>query len=462
MGPSDRCRTFRSIPRAGVSIKRRPVDPHEGVGIVGGSAGLRSLDAHLRDGRSIIVVVRSADLCFDRGAINDNTTVVFRTMPSREPIVGLSMKTTLPIAAGILLLQAALAPGATVLFCPFDSLEGWSVRAAGATSTKIIDKPDRTRCVEISSSRGTVFVSRELPLVAVRGCRVSVGCMVQTEDIVPGPQLASTAKLHLAVQTPRGVEHHSARLGEAKPWHREGFTADVPEDAERVVLNLGMEASSGRVFFDQLLVTNDQRGVHQLDLSRVANAGHGQLGLAAFPKGTVEWEGIPFQIMDPSKHDGLDCLRLKGLQHEDWPSRIAAPIAVGTGASAIYILHGALDGRESSETPCTMWSAWFVGGHSSGLSVFEGRQIGAIGRTEDAEAWQVAWKEKDQTGRWVTFGVTKWPMYMNSPILNLTCRAYLGGAPSVILAVTVVEEPPVARPDPSEFDETGSEWNINE
>lgn len=372
------------------------------------------------------------------------------------------MKTFLPIAVAVLLFQTALAPGATVLFCPFDSLEGWSVKSVGATTTKIVDKPDGTRCVEISSSGGTVFVSRELPLEAVRGCRVTVGCMVQTQNIVPGPQLASTAKLHLAIKAPRGVEHHSARLDEAKQWHHEGFTADVPKDAERVLLNLGMEASSGRVLFDQLLISNDQRGVHHLDLSRVANAAHGQLGIEAFPKGTIEWEGIPFRIMDSSKHDGVDCLRLKGLEHEDWPNRAAAPIAVGTGASAIYILHGALNGRESSETPCTMWSAWFVGGHSSGLSVFEGRQIGAIGRTEDAEAWHVAWKEKDQAGRWATFGVTKWPMYMNSPILNLTCRAYLGGAPSVILAVTVVEEAPVARPDPGDFDETGSEWNINE
>ena len=372
------------------------------------------------------------------------------------------MKTMPPIAVAILLLQTALAPGATVLFCPFDSLQGWSVRTVGATSTKIIDKTDRTRCVEISSRGGTVFVTRELRLEAVRGSRVTVGCMVQTDKIVPGPQLASTAKVHLVIETARGVEHHSARLVEAKQWHHEGFSVDVPEDAERVLLNLGMEASSGRVLFDQLLVTNDRRGIHQLDLSRVANASHEQLGLAVFPKGTVEWDGIPFRIMDPGKHDGIDCVRLKGLNHEDWPSRVAAPIPVGTGASAIYVLHGAMDGRESSETPCAMWSAWFVGGHSSGLSVFEGRQIGAIGRSEDAEAWKVAWKEQDQTGRWITFGVTKWPMYMNAPILNLTCRAYLGGAPSVILAITVVEEPPAPRPDQSEFDEPGSEWGADE
>ena len=118
MDPGNRCRTFRSIPWADASINRRPVDPHEGTVIVGGSVGLPSPDAHR----------------------------------SREPLVGLSMKTFLPIAVAVLLFQTALAPAATVLYCPFDPLEGWSVRAGGATTTKIVDKPDRTRWVTVSTT----------------------------------------------------------------------------------------------------------------------------------------------------------------------------------------------------------------------------------------------------------------------------------------------------------------------
>lgn len=367
------------------------------------------------------------------------------------------MNRVIPIAIVLLILPVEMATAATVLFCPFESLEGWSVRSVGAASAEVVDKSGGEKCVTMASRRGTIFLSRELPLEAVLKRRITVSCLVRTEDVARGAQLSSTAKVHLAVETSDGIRHHSAQLTGSKDWHHEGFTADVPDDARRVVLNLGLEACSGRVFFDRLIVRNDARGVHPLDISRAANASHAQLGLTAFPKGTVEWEGIPFEIMDPARHHGADCFRLKGIGHEDWPDRIGAPIPVGSGASAIYILHGALDGRESSDTPCAMWSAWFVGGQSSGLSLFEGREIGAIGQTEDADSWSVAWREKNDEGRWVTFGVTKWPMYVNTPIVELTCRAYRGASP-VVLAVTVVEEPPEPEPEPGDFDEMGNAY----
>ena len=369
----------------------------------------------------------------------------------------------IPIIVGLVLLRAAVASGATVLFSAFDSLEGWSVRTVGAASAAIVERSGAARCVEVTSRRGTSLVTRELPLEAVRGCRVRVSCLVESEGIVRGPQLSSTGKLHLAVQTPRGIEHHNARFVGTSDWHREGFAADVPADAKRVVLNLGLEACFGRARFDRLIVRNDKRGVHPLSLSPAANAGHGQLGLTAFPKGTVEWEGLPFQIMDPARDDGNDCLRLAGVDHPDWPENTAAPIPVNTGATAIYVLHGALEGREKNETPCAICTAEFVGGGNSGLSIFEGREIGAIGRTGDLENWHVAWRRRDAAAKEVTFGVTKWTIYSDEPILSLSCQAYHGASP-VILAVTAVEEPPAPKPEPEpeQYDEMGDPWDIND
>jgi hypothetical protein len=111
-----------------------------------------------------------------------------------------------------------------------------------------------------------------------------------------------------------------------------------------------------------------------------------------------------------------------------------------------------------------MWTATFAGGHDSGLSVFEGRQIGPAGRTEDLDNWHVAWRSEDSEGEEtgegdaapVTFGVTRWDLYSDQPLVALACRAYHGSAP-VVLAVTVVEEP--AEPEPEggyeQFDEMG-------
>ena len=149
---------------------------------------------------------------------------------------------------------APIASGATVLFRPMDSLDGWTVRCHGTADAAVVPKGDSGRCVQASARQATVFLTRELPLDEVRGSQVEIGCLVRCEGLVPGVQLTSTAKIHLAIRTPEGTAQHSARLAESDTWQFQGFTADVPESAERVVLNMGLEACSGTVQFDQLVV----------------------------------------------------------------------------------------------------------------------------------------------------------------------------------------------------------------
>lgn len=369
------------------------------------------------------------------------------------------MNRTIPIIAAIAALHAGIATAATILYSPFDSLEGWSVRSVGATTAGIVDKtidgkPSGATCAEVTSRRGSVFLTRELPLEDVLGCRITVSCLVKGDGVVRGPQISSTAKVHLAVETAGGIEHYVARFSGSTQWQRQGFTADVPPGAKRVVLNLGLEACFGRVLFDQLIVRNDKRGIHPLDLTPATNAGHDQLALKAFPEGELEWEGITFKILDAAKHDGSDCLRFRGIEHPDWPENTASPIPVNTCATAIYILHAALDGRQRSDTPCAIWNAWFADGPSYGLSLFEGRQIGAIGHAEDLENWKVAWQGESDSGETVTFGVTKWVIYSDSPVVSLTCQAYRGASP-LVLAITAVEEPPAPIVEDEEYDEMG-------
>jgi hypothetical protein len=376
-------------------------------------------------------------------------------MKARPTMIGRNSIVPSILAAGaVVIVGAKHLFAATVLFCPFDSLDAWTLRSVGAGQAGIVGRDENDRCVEVTAQEGTILISRDLPVDMLRGSRVTVSCLVKTERVVRGAQQSSTAKVHLAVLSQGSVQHYAARLEGDTPWGHQGLTADVPEDAERAVLNLGLESCSGLAQFDRLLIKNDRRGVHPLDISSAVNAGHGQLEIAAFPEGTIECDGVPFRILKEVDHDGSDCIRLKGVDHPDWPASIASSIPVGVGATVIYLLHGTLGGGEKSPTPCAMWTAQFVGGHDSGLSVFEGRQIGAIGQTGDLENWRVAWRGEDQAGQSVTLGVTKWPLYSEEPVLWLSCRAYHGTSP-VIVAVTVVEEPPQPEPDLGEYDEMG-------
>jgi len=343
----------------------------------------------------------------------------------------------------VLALAAFPVSGATVLFCPFDSLDGWALRSVGATNVGVA-----VRGVAMSSHRGTVFLTRELPLDAVRGCRVAVSCFAKSERVLPGLHRASTAKVHLAVKTPSGIQHRSARLSGTSGWHRVGFAAFVPEDAQQVRLNVGMEACLGKAFFDRLIVRNNRRGVHRLDLLTVANAEHRAIALPAFPEGHIEWDGIPFEIMRRAESGGPDCFRPPAVDS----ARSRLP--VNASATAIHILHGLPRRPPASKTPCAVWTATLADGHKLSLQVFEGRQVGVIGQTQDLANWRVAWTGRPESGQAVTFGVTKWPVYSPSPILSLSCRARRGASP-VVLAVTIVDEPP--DPDAEESEE-GDVW----
>jgi hypothetical protein len=354
------------------------------------------------------------------------------------------------IVAAVLVSFCELICAETVLYNRFDTLDGWTVRSVGNANAAVVPGREGKLCAELASAGGTVFLTREVPVAAIAGCKVTVDCQMKPVDVVRGPQASSTAKLHLAVETPAGIQHFSARLTGSSNWQPQGLTADVPRDARRAVLNLGLEACTGRVSFSELIVRNNRRGVHPLNLAPAANAGHEQLGLGVFPKGMIEWKGIPFRLLDAAANGAGDCFRLRGIGHDDWPDATAAPISVGRIATMICILHAAVGGRDKGESPSAIWTARLSDGHSSSLSVFEGREIGAVGSMKDLENWQVAWRGTDAAGKPVTFGVTKWMIYEDTSIVSLSCRAY-NGAPPVVLAVTVVEEP--RKPTRGVFDE---------
>jgi hypothetical protein len=352
---------------------------------------------------------------------------------------------------GPLLATAAGAPAATLIYCNMDSLEGWTVRTLGSAGVRIVPGQLAAACVELRSQGGSVLLSRQLPRDSVAGCRLELSCFVKTENVVRGPEVLDAAKLHLALETPRGLRHFSVRFTGSGPWHEEGLVADVPADVRRAVLNVGMEACSGQVSWARLALRNDRRGVWPLPLAQAANAQRSRLGLGELPQGVVTWQGIPFHLL-PSAAGENDCVRLRGSGHDDWPAA-TLPISVGRYATAVYLLHAALQGRDTAETPCALWTARLAGGLDEGLSIFEGREIGPLGSTQDLENWKVAWRGPAGSRPAVTFGVTRWPLYFGAPVLTLDCRAY-HGAPVVLLAATAVEEPAAAKSGTSGDDES--------
>jgi len=354
------------------------------------------------------------------------------------------------LAVWLSLLVAQTARSATVFYSRLDSLEDWAVQTLGAADIRVNEDPVVHRCVELSSAAGTALISHVLDGEVVAGCQLTVSCLVRTADVRRGPQLTSVAKVHLAVETATGILHFSSRWTGSSEWQRAGFAADVPSTARRVVLNLGLEACSGHMFAANLIVRDDRTRVQPMPLAHSANAEHHRLGLAAFPPASLKWQTIPFTVLPADSSPSGDCLRLAGSGHEDWPHLVTVPIPAGLGVDTIYILHGALGGPDKSETPSVVWTARYVNGQESNLSIFQGRDVGRIGQTTDLENWKVAWSDRNERGEWTTLGVTTWKLHDDAPLESLTCRAYRG-APVVILAITAAEFPP--RPVSEVLDE---------
>jgi len=346
--------------------------------------------------------------------------------------------------------------GATLVAEPFDSLSAWQVRTVGPATVHIVQKGLYGKGVRVDSRGGLAFCCRALPLDAVRGCQLTVRCMAKVDYTQLGPQACSAPKIHLAVATPRGVLHFSSRFTRPSDWHEESFTADVPNDASKVLLTFGVENAAASVAYDSLIVETNKKGVVCIDIRNVANGSFAELSSGSkLPTGRVAFDGIPFNLIDPSLNHGKDCVVLRGLNQEALPETTREPIRVGSAATAIYLLHVAIGGAEMRETPCLIWTVRFWDGNESSFSVFEGREIGPLCGSKDLENWRIVWRGKTAAGKPVVLGMTKWPIYSTlTPVESLIPRVYVGAAP-LLVAVTVVNEPP----KPATEEETGG-WEV--
>lgn len=339
--------------------------------------------------------------------------------------------------------------GGTVVAETFDTLDDWRVVSVGPAAMRLEEGGVAGRYLRVESRSGLAFCSRELPVEALRGTQVTIRCMTLVDAVTPGPQVWSAPKIHLAAATPEGPVHFSTRLSQPTPWQQVSLLADVPVNASRILLSLGVESAAATVGFDSLLVLDQRRDVRSLDLSPVAN-----FALAGLPNGVTEADDLSFAPVGNGRgQPAPNCIALRGNGHDELPRELNQPLRAGVIANTVYFLHAVLGDGEARETPCVIWTARFWDGQEASFSVFEGRDVGGLGSSQDLANWKVVWRGKTADGRVMALGVTAWRLYAASvPLESLSPRAYAGAAP-VIAAITVVAEPP-----PEDTADEGNEW----
>ena len=120
--------------------------------------------------------------------------------------------------------------------------------------------PSGSRCLFVAQPStqqgGNLTVRARLPLDGVKGRRVRVEAMVRAEDVArpPNPYNGIECMLHSVAPSSQNWQQKNGVFG-TFDWKPIRFIAEVPADATEAWLVLGLELTTGRVWFDEVKIT---------------------------------------------------------------------------------------------------------------------------------------------------------------------------------------------------------------
>jgi len=99
------------------------------------------------------------------------------------------------------------------------------------------------------------IISVRLPAEQMRGCTVLGSAMVKAENVSAKPNSWNGIKFMLAIESPARKLWPQAEIGTGSfDWQRAVFSARIPKDASGVTLILGLEAVTGKAWFDDVKI----------------------------------------------------------------------------------------------------------------------------------------------------------------------------------------------------------------
>ena len=134
-----------------------------------------------------------------------------------------------------------------------DALKGWSgpgALAAGFSGGQalVLERP-------AAEGSGFVTATMELPVDKMRGYIVQFSARIKAENVSRKPQPWNGVKFMAPIVTAREKTWPAAEMGVGTfDWQKVAFRAAVPEDAKQISLVLGLEAVTGKAWFDDIRV----------------------------------------------------------------------------------------------------------------------------------------------------------------------------------------------------------------
>lgn len=103
---------------------------------------------------------------------------------------------------------------------------------------------------------GSAAMTLKLPVEQLRGYQVRFSAKIKAQEVSAKPKPWNGVKFMAPIESPSGKDWPAATLDVGTyDWQPVGFAVRVPEDAESMSLVLGLEAVTGKAWFDDLRIT---------------------------------------------------------------------------------------------------------------------------------------------------------------------------------------------------------------
>lgn len=342
----------------------------------------------------------------------------------------------------------------TILREDFESPGNWRKYIRGKGTIALVPGGVQGKCLKTTSAdQALVYYSQPLPVDRVRGKRLIIRAKVKLEHVVRGKKVYSTAKIHLGARVGKVQRNYARRFEGTADWHDELLIAEIPEDATRVVLDLGLQNATGTAYYDDLVVDDGVRAHTAVNLKPVANAcyhdetageGNGaslELGakdLRSLPVGDLRLGGVDFYLLAPAENYGRTCVLLRGAKRPDLPTRIETVAPVDRKLSRLFFLQAAAGVDPAHQEPCLVYEVHYADGVVVRIPMREGVDLGSFEDPEDLPNWKVAWTAACPGGK-VGLGVTTWQNPRPEETVKFLRLSTPGtGAVPLVVAVSLV------------------------
>ncbi|MBM3476234.1 MAG: hypothetical protein FJX75_23425 [Armatimonadetes bacterium] len=324
-----------------------------------------------------------------------------------------------------LILALAVNGSAGVIFEDgFETLDArWTRNVTGDGTVEIVPGGVEGNCLKLSASGGMTYVSTQLDPQEYAGATIEVVGMVKLDSVQMGKEVFATAKFHIGATLPdKTVVNFADRWVGTADWAEKTLKADIPDNAQRIVLDLGIQNATGTAYYDSLVVRDTFGTGRPISLLPICNLGRsdgvandgrgsfldlGMNDLFSLPEGNLEVPGVTFTVPPDGVNMGKTCAILKGEQRPNLPAE-TDPLPVDVKARTLCFLQTAAWANVEAQEPCLAYEIEYADGEKATIEMTAGVDVANFDDPREFANCKLVWQGKNGAGKQVGVGMATW------------------------------------------------------